>query len=131
MLKNLFSRITRLAGCGHRNKKTYTVVVDHPARSDSGHSVADLEDTMQFHVINMQRVISRLGYRATGLTVALKREHVSARAVMYLDNDETAARVLTLIDDSMCEHTTTRIVSGVKTRELHDHPLEPVGHEAL
>jgi len=115
MLKNFFSR---------RHAEKYTIVVDHVLGDEMRVSHATIEDAMRMHVVNVYAIIRSLGHHPGGLTAALKRGHVSARATLWLKSDEEAARLLALIGDKVCEHATTRIMLGVRTEEVHDHPLE-------
>lgn len=93
----------------------YTVVIDHAY--DAGIDRQELDDSIQMQTVNLYGVLVAHGHRPKGLVGMVTKEHVSARCVVRLADDEAAAVLLEQVRESACEHMTVRVFHEDRSRE--------------
>lgn len=96
----------------------YTVILDHEYDPKLTHD--EIDDGIQMQVMNLAGAVMKQGLKPHGLVGAITREHISARCVVKLANDEAAAVLLGKIQENACEHMTVRVFPEDRSRERMD-----------
>ena len=93
----------------------YTVILDHTYNPELSH--AEMDDSIQMQVVNLAGALMMQGLKPHRLVGTATREHVSARCVVKLADDEAAAVLLGKIQEASCEHMTVRVFPEDRSRE--------------
>lgn len=93
----------------------YTVILDHAYDPELSH--AEMDDSIQVQALGLAGVIMKQGLKPHRLVGTATREHISARCVVKLADDEAAAVLLGKIQESACEHMVVRVFPEDRSRE--------------
>lgn len=111
MLKNLRTR---------RAMTKYTILARYPVANISGVPDSVIEDSVQMHVVRLQRILTVLDHRPRQVTGLLYRGSIGARAVVRAESDEKLAELLTVVNLGMEGCTVERVIAGVPASPLFE-----------
>lgn len=93
----------------------YTVILDHTYDPELSH--AEMADSIQVHAVGLAGVIMQQGLKPRALVGTITPQHISARCVVTLADDEAAAVLLGKIQESACEHMIVRVFPEDRSQE--------------